>query len=111
MDSLASDEGIIHGIGNLSDEYLIDDTFIYLNEEAEYYEHFKYETKGKLIEITYCLQAPTIDDPHNAAISTSKILETPFNWKGYDKPYWWDKSKDFGTEQIPNNYSTGNSTG
>ena len=24
-------------------------------------------------------------------IQTYRILETPFNWKGYDKLFWWGK--------------------
>lgn len=85
------EEGLIHGILNLSNQYLIDEIIICLQEEAKYYEYFNYETRNKVIEVTYCCKGPWLDDPKDSAIVTYKILKTPFDWQGYDKPYWWGK--------------------
>ncbi len=93
------DEGLIHGIGNLSDQFMIDMMIILLIEEAENYKNLNFETNNKEIEVTFCAQSPWIDG--NAAIGTHKILRTPFNWEGYDKPYWWGNPEKYVVEQVP----------
>lgn len=39
-------EALLYGIGNLSDQHLIDDTKLVLKEEEEFYHHFGYDTRG-----------------------------------------------------------------
>lgn len=90
------EEGLIHGIGNLIDQYVVDSILIVLREEAKYYEYFNYETNNKIIEVTYCNQSPI-------SIDTHKILKTPFDWEGYDKRYWWGKPEDEEIEPMPKN--------
>ncbi len=39
------------------------------------------------------------DGSDEIAINTYKILKTPFDWEGYDKPYWWRKQEEI--EPVP----------
>lgn len=88
------EEALLYGIGNLSNEHLIDDTKLVLKEENEYYHHYGYNTKGYETLITYCSKNAWLDGIGDASIETHKILKTPFDWKGYDKPYWWGQPED-----------------
>lgn len=97
---------LLYGIGNLSDQHLIDETILVLQEEAKYYDHFGYDKNGQEISVTYCSKIAWIDGCDRASIVTHKILKTPFDWEGYDKPYWWGKSD----EVILNNKKTALST-
>ncbi len=97
-------EALIYGIGNLSDQHLIDDTILVLHEEAEFYHHFSYDTKGQEVSITYCSKNAWLDGLGRGAIETHKILKTPFDWNGYDQPYWWgqaDKIYEEETATLP----------
>lgn len=92
----AGAELLIHGIGNIfekymSEKYLIDRLVISLSTELEYYQHYNYNTLNQEKEITYCMWMIYHDGDIN--IDQYKILETPFDWKGYDKPFWWGKQE------------------
>ena len=74
------DEWLIHGIGSLGGyedpQTLMDGLFT----EFSYYENYKYDTKDyKRIVSFYEYDIDETD--------TNEILETPFDWVGYDKPY------------------------
>lgn len=82
-------ELLIHGIGNFGRKYMLDDIVCILSSEVEYYEHFNYDTNNKKVNIAYCFRCIYDDDGDDSTIHTHKILQTPFDWKGYNKPYWW----------------------
>ena len=84
------DEFLIHGIGNLiggsdNTDYVIGD----LKQEYELYQHFNYETKTKEKEVIYCSRDEWEEGYRENEPATYKILETPFDWTGFDKPNWW----------------------
>lgn len=97
---ISPDEEIfIHGIGDMgirsNDPNRINRN---LESEVEYYNKYNYSTGNNLKSITFCDKYEWLDgylgngkwvddsfeEPHE-----SRILETPFNWSGFDKPYWW----------------------
>lgn len=75
-----NNEFLIHGIGNIGgadDPQTIMDG---LNEEFEYYQHYKYDTKKYETNVEFF--------EYDAGISeTNSILSTPFDWSGYNVPY------------------------
>jgi hypothetical protein len=98
------DKWPIHGFGDVDgyvsaaddDDYLI----ISLHAEIDAYRKYGYSTGGKEINIIYCdkFAWETKEEIH-PAICSHEILETPLDWTGYDKPYWWlGKNK---LEQLP----------
>lgn len=100
-----NEEVFIHGIGKLIGGLFDTNSLIHnLNQEFELYNYYHYETKGKKKEIIYCNsdeweEGYTEDEP-----SSYEILETPFDWTGYDKPYWWVEPEDEeveATQQAP----------
>lgn len=85
-----NDEFLIHGIGKLIGGWHDTDSLIHdLDREFELYEHYNYDTKGKRIEVVYCDSAEWEEGYREGEPFTYEILETPFDWTGYDKPYWW----------------------
>lgn len=94
------DEFLIHGIGNLiggsdNTDYVIGD----LEQEFELYEHFKYDTKDKSKEVVYCSRDEWEEGYREDEPATYKILETPFDWTGFDKPYWWGEPEEEESKQ------------
>lgn len=86
------DEIFIHGIDDSYFGYNNPDRFLLgLEREYEYYEHFQLETNGKGKEIIFCNQDEWEEGFREDEPSTYTILETPFNWEGFDQPYWWGK--------------------
>lgn len=88
------DELLIHGVGNffekyLRDPYLIDRTIISLHVEANYYDCFNYTTRNKEVHVPYFMWMCWLDGMEDGGLQTHKILNTPFNWEGFDKIYWW----------------------
>lgn len=100
------EELLIHGIGNLCEKYMnesyvIDRMIISLSQELEFYKHFKFDTKGLEQLVTYCMWMVYHDG--DMSVSDHKILKTPFDWTGYDKPFWWGASEiedDLETEEV-----------
>lgn len=91
-DDRLGDEIFIHGIGNIS--YLSDNTdsiIFELQHEYDYYKHFNYDTKNKELNVVYCSRAEWEEGYRDDEPSTYNILETPFDWEGFDEPYWWGK--------------------
>lgn len=93
-------EQLLYGIGNLSDQHLIDDTILVLQEEAEYYHHFGYDTKGQETSVTYCSKNAWLDGCGNSSIIAYNIIKTPFDWVGYDKPYWWGQPDEIPEQET-----------
>ncbi|HEY8660071.1 MAG TPA: ATP-binding protein [Hanamia sp.] len=96
----AGAELLIHGIGNFGRKYMLDDNVCILSSEFEYYKHFNYETKSKEIDIVYCFRC-WYEDGMDEEKTTRTILETPFNWEGYDKLFWWGRPKEEEVEPVP----------
>ena len=89
-------ELLIHGIGNFGRKYMLDDNVCILSSEAEYYQHFNYDTDNKEVDIVYCFRCCYDDGcEEDKIVDTRKILETPFDWDGYDKHYWWGYKLDW----------------
>ena len=99
------DECLIHGIGHFWKKNNLDNIILCLHTEVEFYKHFGYEAKNKEVDILYCLKQAYDDDwesdgwGHLSRI-THRVLETPFDWEGYDKPYWWGNSPNETIKEI-----------
>lgn len=105
----SGDEVLIHGIGNLDMKgYMIDHFICFLQSEFDYYKYFNYDTKNKEINVVYCMKMAWLDGCGDSATNTCRILETPFEWAGYDKPYWWGEPDEepaiIQDETISRNY-------
>lgn len=101
------EELLIHDIGNLihignNPNFLISE----LDREYDYYISYNYDTENKVIDIVFCNSdewgegylgngewLESYGEPNS-----HKILETPFDWTGLDKPYWWGYSE---TKETP----------
>jgi hypothetical protein len=90
FDDKVGDEFLIHGIGHSiwNDPQSLMDS---LNHEYDYYQHFGYETKDYKREVNFYEY-----DIEEAEIN--EILDTPFNWTGYDVPYYGESVYDEETE-------------
>ncbi len=103
------DEFLIHGIGNHTFGSEDTDRLINeLDEEYKLYKHFNHNTKDKEREIVYCDSQEWADgylgngewlDSYKEP-NEHKILETPFDWAGYDKPYWWGNPEEIKQEKV-----------
>jgi hypothetical protein len=91
---LEGNESLIHGIGNM-EGYSYDTDFIIYNLQCEldFYRKFNYETKN-IIKVVYCSRDEWMDGYRDSEPSMYEILETPFDWDGYYKPYWWGEPED-----------------
>lgn len=98
-------ELFIHGIGNISflrndPDYLIFD----LEEEYEYYNFNNYDTNNQVVEVVYCSKDEWIEGYREDEPAVYHILKTPFDWTGFDKPYWWGEpqGEEFEeSQQVP----------
>lgn len=101
-DDKEGEEILIHGIGNIS--YLSDDPdrlIFELQRESDYYTFFNYQTDNNLIEVVYCSRDEWEEGYREDEPATYNILETPFDWTGLDKPYWWGEPEDEEIQQAP----------
>jgi len=102
-DDKIGDEFFIHGIGSIGLSYDPDFVIFHLNSEFDYYKYFNYDTKNKGIKVIYCSRGEWEEGFRDDEPSTYFILQTPFDWEGYDKPYWWGESakdENAGIEQT-----------
>lgn len=100
-DDKEGEEIFIHGIGNIS--FLNDhsDRLIFeLQREYEYYTFYNYQTDNKVIEVVYCCRDEWEEGYREDEPATYNIIETPFDWTGLDKPYWWGEPEDEEVEVI-----------
>lgn len=96
--------------GNYNPNNLMTD----LEEEYEYYVYFNYETKKLEKNVLFCnsdewkegyLGNGVWRDESYVEPSIHTIIETPFDWKGLEKPYWWGEEDDENvSEEIPKTY-------
>ena len=99
------EEWFIHGIGDVGDVFYIDDDYliISLGNELRYYKYYNYSTGQKETEVVYCSKVAWQDKvTRDFEPSLHHLLETPFDWKDFDKPYWWGESEqEPEPDQIP----------
>lgn len=98
FDDKIGQEVFIHGIGNFSLFGYNSDSIIFdLEREFAYYKHYNYDTKNKEIQVVYCHREECEEgylgngewlEGYNEP-NTHEILETPFDWTGYNKLFWW----------------------
>jgi hypothetical protein len=97
-----NDEVFIHGIGNIGCD--TNSLIFELEKEYEYYTFYNYETDNQVIEVVYCNSNEWEEGYRDDEPATYIILETPFDWTGLDKPYWWGEQETIDVEdpqQIP----------
>ncbi|GAB4322587.1 MAG: hypothetical protein Kow00127_15200 [Bacteroidales bacterium] len=107
------DELFIHGIGEISFRSFDPNSICYsLEREYNYYQSNGFKTNQNETKISFCDKyeweegylgnGKWVDEsyiePHDCI-----ILKTPFDWSGYDKPYWWKSSIDDNEESVTNN--------
>lgn len=100
-DDKEGEEILIHGIGNIS--YLSDDPdrlIFELQREGDYYTFFNYQTDNNLVEVVYCSRDEWEEGYRDDEPATYQILNTPFDWTGHDKPYWWGEPNEEEIEDI-----------
>jgi len=96
------EEFIIHGIGYIGTFYDNPNSLIHgLEREYEYYTFYNYPTDNKVIEVVFCDSEEWDEGYRDGQPATYNILETPFDWTGLDKPYWWGEPEDEEINQAP----------
>ena len=100
------EEIFIHGIGKIHYSSNSPDQNIFeLEKEFDYYKHYNYPTNNKEREVIYCSRDEWEEGYREDEPATYNILETPFDWTGLDKPYWWGEPEAFEeaeeTEPVP----------
>lgn len=65
-----------------------------LNNEFEYYSYYKYDTGELRTYVTFCDANEWEEGYRSNEPATYSILKTPFDWTGYDEPYWWLRTSD-----------------
>lgn len=107
-DAKKGEEIFIHGIGNITSLNHPDSLISELDREYDYYQYNKYETQNNIIEIVFCNSEEWAEgylgngqwlDSYGEP-NSYKILETPFDWTGLDKPYWWGEPNQEEIEEI-----------
>ncbi|HET8809648.1 MAG TPA: ATP-binding protein [Flavobacteriaceae bacterium] len=96
------DEFFIHGLGNISRLNHPDSLISELEKEFEYYKFNKYETENNQTEIVFCHSEEWAEGylgngewlEGYSEPNTYLMLQTPFDWSGLDKPYWWGNPGD-----------------
>lgn len=104
-DDQIGEEIFIHGIGytGFLSEYS-GEIITGLEREFDYYKHYNYDTKNKETLAIYCNRDEWEEGYTENEPATYDILETPFDWTGYDKPYWWgepDNETDGEIKRVP----------
>jgi hypothetical protein len=107
-DDKKGEEIFIHGIGNIS--YLNEPNSLIaeLEREFEYFKFNNYDTQVQEREIVFCNSEEWAEGylgngqwrESYSEPNTYKILETPFDWTGLDKPYWWGEPEDEETQET-----------
>ncbi len=65
-----------------------------LEEEYEFYEANNYDKKGYSKTVSYFDVDEYEEGYTETALGEHTILETPFDWTGYDKVFWWGKPNE-----------------
>jgi len=82
-------EFILHGFGNISNVEDPNKLMFGLDKEFEYYQHYNYPTDEDVVRVAYCDREEWIEGYRDDEPGIHFILNTPFDWTGKDKPYWW----------------------
>jgi len=99
-DDKIGEEIFIYGIGKI--HYLsnnLDQNIFELVREFDYYKHYNYTTNHKERVVVYCSRDEWEEGYSENQPATYNILETPFDWTGLDKPYWWGQPEDKEVEE------------
>lgn len=91
----------IHGIGT-KDVLGSDPSSLSYGLETEYkfYKLYNHKTSDKAKEVLFCDPEDWGEGYRDEQPLTLKILETPFDWTGLDKPYWWGDPEDDDLEET-----------
>lgn len=89
------EEFLIHGIGRISFSDDPQSLMDALNHEYWYYEQLNYDTKNHKQNIDFYEYDIAETEPN-------EILETPFDWTGYDKPQEEDETEEPTVGKIEN---------
>lgn len=87
FDDKIGEEFLIHGIGRISFSDDPQSLMDALNHEYWYYEQLNYDTKNYKHNIDFYEYDIAETEPN-------EILETPFDWTGYDKPQEEDETEE-----------------
>lgn len=92
----------IHSINQDNSDMPSAPNWLDLEEEYHFYEANNYDKKDYSKTVLYFdvdeYYEPDSDD--ETALGEHTILETPFDWKGYDKLFWWGGPKEEKTTQV-----------
>lgn len=92
---MAFKEIFIHGMGYI--HFVANDpTFLihHLVDEYEFYERNNIDTSSKEVNVVFCDRYEWEEGYRDDEPSNYTVLRTPFDWDGYDKPYWWGKTEE-----------------
>src|SRR5699024_3136113 len=71
-----------------------------LAREFDYYKYYNYDTKRKEIQVVYCSRDEWEEGYTENEPAIYDLLETPFDWTGYDQPFWWGEPDNEIEEEI-----------
>jgi len=92
---------MIHSIGDIS--YISDSPeslMCALEREYEYFTHFKYDTGNHVEKIVFCDSNEWLEGYRDDEPQAYKILKTPFDWSGMNRPYWWGEPEEKNVYEI-----------
>jgi hypothetical protein len=81
----------VHLINQDNADMPIPSNLLDLEKEFEFYEVNNYDKKSFSKTVLYFDIDEYEDGYTETALGEHKILETPFDWSGYDKIFWWGK--------------------
>lgn len=87
-------EIFVHGVGAINylgfrpEELILD-----LEKELNYYIHYKYPHKNYEKKVTFFSKYEWEEGYGDSEPNEYKILWTPFDWEGFEKPFWWGENK------------------
>ncbi len=81
----------IHSINNDNSDMPNPPSLVDLQEEYEFYEVNNYDKQAFSKTVSYFDVDEYEEGYTETALGEHNILETPFDWTGYDKVYWWGK--------------------
>jgi len=99
---------MVHGLGLLYEGFWSwqpDGLAKGLERENNYYQHYGYKTGNYKISISVYDSVAWVEGDTEDQPQRYDILQTPFDWTGYDKVFWWsdlaDVVKDLEPSTVP----------
>jgi len=81
---------LVHGIGELQEGSTTPEGLtLGLEEEYGIFKENHFDTGGIETTIMFCNREEWLDGYRDDEPQSYTFLETPFDWSGMDKPYWW----------------------